>query len=147
MVRRKKFESTEQLESLINDYFESCDKNKTYVGDKEVSEPYTVSGLCLALNTNRQTLLDYQESEEFGEIVEQAKQRIENWIETRALNNSINSTVAIFNLKNNFGWKDKTETELSSPEDRPFQVEHIKKHSDDELDARITELINKTTET
>jgi hypothetical protein len=36
---------------------------------------------------------------------------IENNIVKGAMNNNLNATMTIFNLKNNFGWKDKTEVE------------------------------------
>lgn len=45
------------------------------------------------------------------------KKEIDSIIESRlfsgALNNDLNSTVSIFGLKNNHGWKDKTESDVN----------------------------------
>ena len=37
-----------------------------------------------------------------------------------SLNGLLNPTVSIFNLKNNFGWKDKTEVDLGNRDNKPF---------------------------
>ena len=70
--------------------------------------PLTITGLALALDTTRQTLMDYQERDEFTDTVKRAKTVVENYAEKRLFGN--NATGAIFALKN-FGWKDKFENE------------------------------------
>jgi hypothetical protein len=49
----------------------------------------------------------------FSSTVKMAKKIVENWVEEKSLTGDINATTAIFNLKNNFGWKDKTEVETN----------------------------------
>lgn len=71
--------------------------------------PYTITGLALALDTTRETLLDYEEKEEYSDTIKKAKLKIHNYTELRLFEN--NPTGAIFNLKNNYGWKDKTEVD------------------------------------
>jgi len=105
--RPPKFESVEQLESLIESYFINCDQEK---------RPYTITGLALWLGTTRETLLDYKEKPEFSDSIKAAKSRCENWVEEGALMNRVNATSAIFNLKNNYGWKDKTEQDINNPD-------------------------------
>jgi len=60
-----------------------------------------------------ETLLE--DSEDFRETVKEAKALSEHWWEERgremAMGADGNATVWIFNMKNRFGWKDKTETE------------------------------------
>ncbi len=60
-----------------------------------------------------ETLLE--DSEDFRETVKEAKALCEHWWEERgremAMGLEGNSTVWIFNMKNRFGWKDKSETE------------------------------------
>jgi len=60
-----------------------------------------------------ETLLE--DSEDFRETVKEAKALCEHWWEERgremAMGSEGNATVWIFNMKNRFGWKDKTETE------------------------------------
>lgn len=98
----------DELKERIDNYFNKCD---------EELEPYTVTGLCLALNVTRQTLINYEnrdrsfinmseeEIEEFVGTVKRAKLRIENYAE-KQLFSARNPAGIIFNLKNNYGWKD-----------------------------------------
>jgi hypothetical protein len=99
MSKILKFESPEQMQSLIDGYFNSV-----------TSEEITLTGLCLALDTNKQTLANYQEKPEYKHILEMAKLRIENAYE-KSLRKSGRSG-DIFALKN-FGWTDKQEVEHS----------------------------------
>ena len=93
----------EQIETLGNKYFKWCD---TIEG-----KPYTISGLCLYLDINRSTLLRYEEREEYCNTIKKLKLKVENYIEEASLKGSLNATTCIFNLKNNFGWKDKHEVD------------------------------------
>jgi hypothetical protein len=52
-------------------------------GRLKLPRPYTVTGLALWLNTTRQTLLDYQNKDEFFDTIIQAKQRIKNYAAER----------------------------------------------------------------
>lgn len=103
MVKNKggrplKFKSVAELESKINEYFE----------DKK-TVPHTVSGLAVWLNCDRKTLTNYEERDRFFPTIKKAKTRIEAEIEQMALMGTYNPTFSIFNLKNNFNWKDKQE--------------------------------------
>lgn len=80
-------------------------------GISQVKTP-TVTGLALALNTSRQTLINYEDKDEFFDTIKKAKDLIEHHWETLLQGNSV--TGVIFNLKNNYSWKDKTETDLTS---------------------------------
>ena len=134
--RPMKFKSVKELQKQIDAYFESCyeeiwkdepkrdDKgNKVSIKGKLQYEPVkirrlkqipTISGLAVALDTSRQTLINYEERWEFFDTIKRAKQFIESLIEEWALMNSLNPTSAIFNLKNNFNRKDKTEVDQTS---------------------------------
>ncbi len=97
MARPKKFKSTNEIQSLIDKYFSEAESS---------GRPLTVTGLCLALNTSRQTLLDYEADDEFSDTIKRAKLRIENWTEEQ-LFTSPRTAGVIFNLTNNFGWVNK----------------------------------------
>jgi hypothetical protein len=56
--------------------------------------------------------LNYAEKDEFIGTIKAAKLRIENAIEQRLFFQ--NATGSIFNLKNNYGWVDKTEQDVTS---------------------------------
>lgn len=99
--RPLKYQTVEELERLVQQYFIDCDANE---------KPYTISGLALALNMSRQDLLNYQAKAEFVDTIKTAKQRCENYAEEQ-LFRSGNVAGVIFNLKNNYGYKDKQEVE------------------------------------
>lgn len=97
--RPRKWNTPEELQEEIDEYFEICSEEKI---------PVTITGLALALNTTRETLMDYQNNDEFSDTVKRAKLRIENAYEQRLILNG--RAGDIFALKN-FGWKDKQEIE------------------------------------
>ncbi|MFC0235502.1 terminase small subunit [Fictibacillus phosphorivorans] len=98
--RPLKFRTVEEMQEKINAYFEECDKNE---------DPYTITGLALALDTSRETLLDYEDKDEFSDTVKKAKLKCENYAE-KFLFKGKNVVGSIFNLKNNYKrWVDKQE--------------------------------------
>ncbi len=72
-------------------------------GELKERERYTITGLALALDTTRETLLDYEKRDEFSDTIKKAKLRVENQYE-KSLQESGRSG-DIFALKN-FNWKD-----------------------------------------
>ena len=101
--RPLKFENAAELQIKIDDYFNFCD---------EKGKPYTITGLALALDTCRDTLLEYENRDKFADTIKKAKMKIHNYAE-EACFFAKNPAGIIFNLKNNWGWKDKTETEVT----------------------------------
>ena len=102
--RPLKFKTPKELEEKINDYFTMCDAQ---------DKPYTITGLALALDTDRKTLLNYEEREEYFPTIKKAKLRVENYAEEKLFKGG-NSVGIIFNLKNNYGWKDQQEIKTTS---------------------------------
>lgn len=100
--RPLKYTNVEDMQNDIYNYFAECD---------EKGKPYTVSGLALALGTCRQTLLNYADKDEFLDTIKEAKAKIESFNEEMLYNKDVPTTGVIFNLKNNYGWKDKQEIE------------------------------------
>lgn len=143
--RPPKFDSVEELQTRIDEYFAWCDPHieiievpvfvstqKIWVVDRQAirtqQEPYTISGLAVFLDTNRMTLLRYEEFaskenedlpvhlrpvdskvlRDFCYTIKKAKARIEGYVEGKLLKGG-HPAGPIFNLKNNFGqWEDKT---------------------------------------
>ncbi len=93
--RPPKWKVVEELEKLINEYFSSCKQ-----------EEYTITGLCLYLKTNKQTLLNYQAKKKFSHLITMAKLRVENAYELSLRKHGRSGD--IFALKN-FGWRDNIE--------------------------------------
>lgn len=104
--RPLKFQTVEELQSMIDFYFENTPK-----------EEWTITGLALALDTHRSVLIDYgsgkydKEDREFSNTVKKAKLKVENGYEIDLKKYGRSGT--IFALKN-FDWKDKTETDVTS---------------------------------
>ncbi len=101
--RPLKYGSAKEMQEKIDLYFSECDKSKG---------PYTVTGLALALDMSRQDLINYSSKDEFFDTIKRAKMKVEEYLEKRLINDSSCSGI-IFNLKNNYGWKDKTEVDAS----------------------------------
>ena len=97
--RPPKYNTAEEMQEKIDDYFKQCDCS---------NRPYTITGLALALDMDRRTLLNYGEKEELFPTIKKAKLRVENYLEERLIRDT-SCTGIIFNLKNNYGWKDKQE--------------------------------------
>lgn len=115
--RPRKYKSVDELQSKIDSYFHNCDNYhiKTFNEDgeevyKHQPKPYTISGLALALDMSRQDLLNYQNRTEFFDTIKKAKQRCEVYAEEQ-LFTAKNTAGVIFNLKNNYNYKDKQEVE------------------------------------
>lgn len=110
--RPLKFKSPEELQAKIDAYYEWAKENKKHI---------TITGLAWFLDTNRQTLLRYEEEDSellksvdedvrqaFRDTVKRTKARIEMEYE-ESLYNKNSAVGAIFTLKNNYGYIDKQE--------------------------------------
>lgn len=118
--RPPKYESKEQIEGLIEEYFRSCegkvlkdnDENIVYnkFGEPVVigRKPPTVTGLALALGfSTRLSLLNYQGKKEFANTITRAKTYIEEYAERRLFDRD-GVHGAKFSLINNFkGWSER----------------------------------------
>ena len=117
MGRPKKFETVEELQALIDEYFVWCDSRiettLTKEGDlvdKPNPRPYTVEGLAVWLDMDRHTLFDYEKLPThamFHHTIKKAKARVLQNLQERALDGKNNAAVTIFNLKNNFMFREK----------------------------------------
>lgn len=110
-----KFSTPEELENSIQAYFEDCEKYK---------EIPTVTGLAFWLDVDRVDLCRYENYEKYNHLkrcsedvkraycnsIKRAKKFIESQYE-QALFNKNSAVGAIFTLKNNYSWVDKTEVE------------------------------------
>lgn len=113
-----KFTDPDKLDNQIEDFFKWCNKNKKIP---------TVTGLAVHLDTDRLTLLHYENSLDnpaYDKLdydvkvrlinsIKRAKQRVESEYE-QALFNKNSAVGAIFTLKNNYKWVDKQEVEQTN---------------------------------
>lgn len=142
---RRKLTNVAELESKVNQWLEEC---------KREDRPLTKTGLCLYLDISKQALNNYinQCHDEttvyraddlsdrlrpvsIGTVLKGAIMAIEDDIVTRMLEGKGNVAGAIFYLKNNHGYADKTEVNAVNTNKTI--------RTDDEIDKRIKELQDK----
>lgn len=140
---KAKFKDPDKLSQLIDDYFDSCyadrivrdkdghlvmDKDNKPVYERAMVEPPTMTGLALFLDCDIDTIRNYAgvrvpESidsvgmdkdiqHKYFAAIKRARLRCERFAETQ-LFTARNPAGSIFNLKNNYGWRDKTEQEVT----------------------------------
>jgi len=92
------YDNVEDMQVIIDKYFEE-------------EEIHTMAGLGYALGMCRQSLLNYSNKDEFLDTIKKARNKVEVYAEKCLYGNNVAGP--IFNLKNNFEWKDKTERQYS----------------------------------
>ena len=118
---RPKTYTVEAMSTKIDEYFIQRDKTE---------KPYTVLSMCLYLNICRDTLLEYQKLREYSDTILRAKSMIEGYAE-ECLFTVKNPTGIMFNLKNNWGYKDKQEIVTTINETKLTEAQ---------IDAKLKEL-------
>lgn len=123
------FETVEELDVAIEEYFASCEEEvwqefeeedgsirwKPVINHKGEIQKYfkkapTMSGLAVFIGVDRRTLLNYSKREPYFPTVSRAKARIEAYSEEQLYNRAYkNHSGIMFSLRNNFDWVDKTE--------------------------------------
>lgn len=127
--RPKKY-SKKSLEQAVEGYFSSISRTVDVrdedggtvfndAGDPirvvEYVRPPSVGGLCLYLGIDRSTWQNYADRTlhpELAEITAYARMRMETYLEEQLLTREKNVQGLIFNLQNNYGWREKREVEL-----------------------------------
>ncbi len=71
-----------------------------------------MSGLALSIGLDRKSVLNYEKKDKFVLTIRKARDTVHADVEKRLMDGA--GVGAIFNLKNNFGWKDKTEVEQTN---------------------------------
>ena len=122
------YSTSEEMQRIIDLYYLACkshqrddpamlmdlsDGDLLIVNDIEDVTP-SISGLAYTLGMSTESFRrygteGYNDNSEFCATVKRAKQRVEMSLEQRLAGNAV--TGSIFSLKNNFGWKDKTEVD------------------------------------
>ena len=127
MAREKTYKTERALQAKVEEYFSSISRTvplleadgqtiKNDAGEDilrtEYLRPPTVSGLCLFLNITRRTWENYQKDAELHSITEIARAKMEAYLEEELLSRRKGIQGVIFNLQNNYGWREKKEIEL-----------------------------------
>ena len=101
--RPRAFATVDELQQGIDAFFAECAADE---------RPLTVSRLALHLGVDSSTLREYRaggydDTDEFSAPIKKAIQQIEADKAEKAITGKYNSTFAIFDLKNNHGWRDE----------------------------------------
>lgn len=128
--RPKKYSSKKALSEAIERYFRSISRTvpakdglgRAILNDDgeeikltEYIVPPSISSMCLYLGIDRSTWQNYcdpQQHPEFSSITETTRARIEAYLEEQLLTREKGLQGIIFNLQNNYGWRQKQEVEL-----------------------------------
>lgn len=86
------------------------DKGEQVYGTEYFEHPSIIK-LAAYLKVNRDTVWDYSKRDGYGDTIKRAKEKIESYLEDRLYGNNV--TGIIFNLKNNYGWKDRQEIDAN----------------------------------
>jgi hypothetical protein len=123
--RPAKYKVLTDLQKAIDKYFLDCDNRIVEEWDgvlhqtvkKNIPEPYTMSGLAYSIGMDRQGILNYSRKRMFFDAIKRARQRVNLDVEKRLMEGK-NQVGAIFSLKNNFNWIDKTEVDNNIRSDK-----------------------------
>lgn len=96
------FDDPVKFSEMVSDYFDRV---------AMLREVPTITGLAVYLDTDRKTLYNYRSKDDFFPTIKRALAKCEAAIEQRAMLGGINATMAIFSLKNNYGWVDQTQVD------------------------------------
>jgi len=142
--RPRSYNSIEEMQPLIDEYFEIKCHNKKIIylknGTKvEVPdpEPVHISGLCAYLGLTRETLCKYQERPEFSDSIKHAKQMCEEYAVDMCFKGK---NKADFVLQNNFGWRNRSETENKT--ENTTKIIYIDKEEKEEYEKHIEAVVS-----
>lgn len=129
--RPPKYKTPKKLWEKFIEYVEKCENtiisrwiNWIY------TKPLTISGFCIFAWVSRDYLSEKEKLEEFSDTVRAIRQVIENDVEEKSLLWVYSPTISSFNLKYNFGWKDKIENETTLKMEN-IQIEIVKNENKD----------------
>lgn len=119
--------NAEEIAQRCDDYFKYCISN-----DRRP----IVQGLCLALGTNRQSLVNWEnEDSTRGQVIRTAKQIIRTLLEDWTVSGKISPPCGIFMLKNYAGLRDDHTIEVLQPADYSNRMspEQIRQAIDEDI--------------
>jgi len=101
--RPRKFQDPIAFDKMIDDFFADCELN-----DKKP----TIERLAVYMGCWKECLRDYEDIPEFSRSIQKAKSRCLDWLIANGLE-ARNPAMHIFLAKNNYGYKDKQETDIN----------------------------------
>lgn len=109
--RPRLYNNADEVQAIIDHYFAD-------LGD----EIPTMAGLALALGMSTETLRRYGKQDEFCATIKPARQKVETAWEKALIRGG---SGPIFWLKNNAGWKDKTEVDNTNTNNNVHTIRYV----------------------
>lgn len=144
--RPVKFNNCMDIEFFAELYFDACWQTVQYTKGRgenqtawevfEQTEPYTVTGLAMALGMTREGLIHYSKKDGFADTIKRMKYRCQEYTE-KQLYTGKNPAGAIFAGKVNYGWQEKQVHEITG------KFEHEIKSSP-EVKGKLDEIYGET---
>jgi hypothetical protein len=101
--RPLKFQDPAAFDKMVDDFFADCEEN---------NRKPTIERLAVYMGAHRETISEYEDRVEFSDSVKKAKSRCLDWLIANGLE-ARNPAMHIFLAKNNYGYKDKQETDIN----------------------------------
>lgn len=122
--RPPKFNTVEELQTKFDEW-----KKELQVGGALFGEVPDVEGFCDYVDSYRDLFSEYESKPEFSDTIK----RIKNWMYYRkkqlAFGGKMNPAVYIFDAKNNHGYVDKQETDITTAgekiESKPLDMDLV----------------------
>ena len=127
MGKPPQYTDVELFSNNCDEYFDICDRE---------NRPYTIPGLAYHLGfIDRHAVINYQGKPDFAATVKKARMRIERQRIEKLVSGQGSCPGQIFDLKNNFDYKDKSEVDQNSKisfEDSTLEfLKHVTDHGKD----------------
>lgn len=115
MITKPTIYTAEFVEKELEEIERIIDENKDIIvlGEVILSRGYSPQRF-----SEWEAKFDEKEYPVISESIKRVKAMLETRLNLGGLTGQLNPTLTIFNLKNNYGWKDKTETDITSGGDK-----------------------------
>jgi len=100
--RPRIWDTPEELQKAVDSYFKYCD---------EEGKPYTIAGLAVFLEVDRQTIYNYEKKQQYFDTIKKARNKIYNFMEEWAITKGNAGTIF---LMKNYGYTDRQEVSVES---------------------------------
>lgn len=97
--RPRLFSTPKELQTRIDEYFEAC---------RDGGKPYTIAGMAYWLEMDRQTFYNYQDRDEYFDIIKRARDKIMATLEEMIV---VDGRAGQIFLAKNYGYTDRIDTQ------------------------------------
>jgi len=111
MITKPKIYTEKYVKKQVSSILDTVISNKDILYIGELFEELPFPRQCYSEWAN-----DFKEIRKISDTIKRIDSILESRVNVAGLKGKANPTMVIFNLKNNYNWKDKVEQELSNPD-------------------------------